>query len=1112
VRTFLADDDTIQAGTPATLSWTVDSGITSVAIDQGIGDVTTLTVNRAGSILISPGPMVTTTYTLTIDGVTGPASAALTLTVGIPPTMLDFAASIDPANPGLRRILTWDATGADTIAISPDVGRVPVSSASFFTILPEKSDWRFLDDGSDQGTEWTSSDLDDSSWSVGPGKFGYGESDIATFVSFGGLPNQKHITTYFRKTFSRVSVDALQQLRVGLKYDDGAVVYLNGTEVARFHMPQGSVDHLTLASGNASNDGKVFEFMPISTANLQEGKNVFAVEIHQATTGSSDMGYDFMLEGLMNDSVSVIPPGNTTYTLTATNDFGSSSTEIDVIVSSEPVAVYDFESMPPADITGVTTSTLEGAASPTTTPGRMGLGAVFLNGDTAVQISGNGSLGSLGSEFSFSFWIKASATVLADTVVLDAGIELTKADASGLCVEISETEEWIIDSIFDDNWHHILLSVDEGEIQIFRDGISVVLETLAGTIDLPDVWHLGGSDSSDHFLTGALDDFAVFDRALIPAEISRLIQDSAVSFLLPRIFGFEADDETVVEGDNVTLSWFTADADNVTISPNPGSVDNIGQTTVQTQQTTTYVLTATNAFGNTNSEVTVTTGNLPQIREFRFSPSVVRLIGETTTLSWDVLDSTTVSIDRDIGAVSGAGEMLLTPTSQAIFTLTAINDFGTSTTTATVTVTHEPIDGAWTIVIIPDTQHYTDNPTNAPIFTEITNWIVSQKDERNIRFVLHEGDIVENNSTVEWDRARASLSVLDGQVPYAMSSGNHDLGPGGNASTRDGEFNLQTRFGAGSPYSLQPTLNGFYADPGNPAYRESSYHTFHENGQDYLVLALEWSPRDAVVDWAKTVVEAHPNHRAVLLTHMYVENSGARWTGGVGFGDNNGENLWQKLVRPYENFIITANGHANSFGYSTAIGNKGNTVHQMLFNAQFEANGGDGWIRLLEFSPDGKTVDVKTHSPHLDSLGQSAWRTDPGNQFSLQLSVFPNFDGDTDGIPDGWELAHGLDHMDASDGASNLMDYAVGGSSTPLQINFDALENTKTIRLRRRIPGSSRLPVIVEKSENLTVWQPVTGLTQISVNNNGDNTEDVTLEDNSGPSPTSYYRVRVSAP
>ena len=671
-----------------------------------------------------------------------------------------------------------------------------------------------------------------------------------------------------------------------------------------------------------------------------------------------------------------------------------------------------------------------------------------------------------------------------------------------------------------------------GELRLFRDGeLSSTQAYLGGGLDLPDEWVLGASAGGADGFVGALDDFAVFDRAISAAELTQLVEGAAVSFLVPGIFAFESDDQKVFPGAEVKLSWLAVDAESVTISPLPGPVDAIGEAIVRPVKPTTYVLTASNPHGSATREVTVATGPVPVIHQFSITPDLISVTGGSADLEWDVSGSTSVVIDRGIGAVARSGGIAVVLTSLSSFRLTAENDFGTNTAVATATLVDEPGEEPWTMVIIPDTQHYSDNVANAPIFTEITNWIADHEVSHNIRFVLQEGDIVENNTAVEWDRARASLGVLDGRVPYAITTGNHDLGPGGSASTRDGEFNFATRFGAGSPYAGQATLAGYYEGSGDPDYRESSYHTFHAKGFDYLVLALEWSPRDEVVEWANRVVEAHPSHRAILLTHMYLTGANSRWTGGVSLGDNNGENLWQKLVRKHENFIMTANGHDASYGYLASLGDQGNTVHQMLFNAQFEANGGDGWIRLLEFDPDGQTVSIKTFSPHFEALGLSAYRTDAGNQYTLQLSKFPGVDADGDHIPDGWESAYGLDPADPGDalldpngnGLSNFLEYAL--ASRPFAGNraaeqgpitvVEAESGRNRIRFKRRVSGASKLDYFVEKSCDLQRWisDPGNGsiFAELSVFNNGDATETVVVEDRGTTDPDQpvFYRLRI---
>jgi len=65
---------------------------------------------------------------------------------------------------------------------------------------------------------------------------------------------------------------------------------------------------------------------------------------------------------------------------------------------------------------------------------------------------------------------------------------------------------------------------------------------------------------------------------------------------------------------------------------------------------------------------------------------------------------------------------------------------------------------------------------------------------------------------------------------------------------------------------------------------------------------------------------------------------------------------------------------------SPSAGAGDNVVHQMLVNYQMKPEGGEGTMRLLEFLPDGKTLQVRAYSP---SLGE--FKTDGQNQFRLGL-------------------------------------------------------------------------------------------------------------------------------
>ena len=155
--------------------------------------------------------------------------------------------------------------------------------------------WKYLDDGSDPGTAWRARDFDDSAWASGPAELGYGDGDESTVVRFGPKKSHKHITTYFRHAFVAPDGIRYSALRLDLVADDGAVAYLNGTEVVRARMPDGPIGHDTVAAAGAPEGGSDALAAPASA--LRPGRNVLAVEVHQRSGSSSDVSFDLGLSG-----------------------------------------------------------------------------------------------------------------------------------------------------------------------------------------------------------------------------------------------------------------------------------------------------------------------------------------------------------------------------------------------------------------------------------------------------------------------------------------------------------------------------------------------------------------------------------------------------------------------------------------------------------------------------------------------------------------------------------------------------------------------------------------------------------------------------------------------
>jgi hypothetical protein len=194
-----------------------------------------------------------------------------------------------------------------------DAPEVPIWSAQTATgLIPRGSVWRYLDDGSDQGTAWRAPAFNDASWRFGPAQLGYGDGDEATTVGFGPSALAKYTTTYFRRAFTITDASRYTMLTLRLLRDDGAVVYLNGIEVFRTNMPAGTITAATLAPEATPDENILFEVAIDTTSNpslLHNGTNVLAVEVHQSWPTSSDISFDAELSG--EPLPAPVPPGTT---------------------------------------------------------------------------------------------------------------------------------------------------------------------------------------------------------------------------------------------------------------------------------------------------------------------------------------------------------------------------------------------------------------------------------------------------------------------------------------------------------------------------------------------------------------------------------------------------------------------------------------------------------------------------------------------------------------------------------------------------------------------------------------------------------------------------------
>jgi VCBS repeat-containing protein len=174
------------------------------------------------------------------------------------------------------------------------------------TLIPAGATWRYLDNGTNQGTSWRAPAFNDTAWPQGAAQLGYGDGDETTVVGFGGDENAKYATTYFRRIFNVTNASDLAALRLELLRDDGAAVYLNGVEIARDNLaPDAAYNTFAFGSIPSFDESRFFTF-DVDPRLLVEGTNTIAVEVHQSDGGSTDLSFNLRLIGTQSNALGVL--------------------------------------------------------------------------------------------------------------------------------------------------------------------------------------------------------------------------------------------------------------------------------------------------------------------------------------------------------------------------------------------------------------------------------------------------------------------------------------------------------------------------------------------------------------------------------------------------------------------------------------------------------------------------------------------------------------------------------------------------------------------------------------------------------------------------------------
>ena len=279
----------------------------------------------------------------------------------------------------------------------------------------------------------------------------------------------------------------------------------------------------------------------------------------------------------------------------------------------------------------------------------------------------------------------------------------------------------------------------------------------------------------------------------------------------------------------------------------------------------------------------------------------------------------------------------------------------------TSTVRAEP----FTLAVIPDVQQEVLNANDTRLADRL-QWLVDNRQALNLAMVLQVGDMLnwDTPDHIQYECASKSLTILDrAHVPYVLAIGNHDTAAtkeGGSAAPGNVHDNLRntTTFNTFFPVSRFQALQGVF-ETGKV---DNAWHTFQAGGLDWLVINLELWPRATVVQWAGTVVENHPHHNVIVVTHSHLTARGKIEQRNGGYGDNSPQFVFDHLLKRYPNIRLVLSGHTGRHAYRLDHGEHGNAIYQ--FCQCYHSNDTNP-VRLLEIDPRAGRIRSRVYAPSL---------------------------------------------------------------------------------------------------------------------------------------------------
>ncbi|MBQ3015359.1 MAG: hypothetical protein IJD79_01110, partial [Clostridia bacterium] len=338
---------------------------------------------------------------------------------------------------------------------------------------------------------------------------------------------------------------------------------------------------------------------------------------------------------------------------------------------------------------------------------------------------------------------------------------------------------------------------------------------------------------------------------------------------------------------------------------------------------------------------------------------------------------------------------------------------------------HTSCDYVYSFAVIGDTQNlnYTDAKNYVAALAEdstltyekytsaymrtLYNWILANRESKNIEYVLGMGDITQSFNTSqtyydeEWPLAKEAIKLLDGEIGYSLVRGNHDISSGMNGVFGVGTeyYNALAKLAEEKDETGRP-MAGFL----NPEKVEDTYRKIvTSSGDKYIIFTLDYYPTEACVDWLNDILAANSDYTAIITLHAFLNTdrtfiddfetttpadsaADSSWYQIATGGNVSPRTLWDNALSKHANVKFIFSGHVTGYALNNQlIGENGNTVSCFLVDAQGLDNSAPiGMITMVYVSADGSVVNVENFSPVRLAEGKNAYFNDE-NQFELTV-------------------------------------------------------------------------------------------------------------------------------